>query len=66
MSEPYRIEYNPPLTLRNIIIWFDGTIRPWRGHNNCNCRWNFDGQIYSHLAPSLTKDKTLKETNKGG
>ncbi len=31
----------------NICIWWDGAIRPARGHNG-NCIWGFDGQVYYH------------------
>ena len=39
----------------NICIWFDGTIRPLKGHNG-NCRWTYDGQVYYHQ-PIKVKEK---------
>ena len=35
-------------TLTNICVWYDGTMRPMRGHDG-SCQWKFDGQIWSHL-----------------
>jgi hypothetical protein len=43
-----RVETGSVVMLHNIIIWFDGTIRPWRGHNQCSGRWEYDGQIHVH------------------
>jgi hypothetical protein len=34
--------------LHNMIIWFDGTLRPYRGHNQCSGVWRFDGQFHIH------------------
>jgi hypothetical protein len=36
-----------PLEINNICLWYDGTLRPGRGHSNC--KWTFDGQIWRHL-----------------
>ena len=33
---------------RNIAIWYDGTMRPARGHHG-NCQWFYDGQVFYHL-----------------
>lgn len=33
--------------VRNICIWYDGTMRPMRGHMGA-CKWEFDGQIFWH------------------
>ena len=33
---------------RNICIWWDGTMRPMKGHMGA-CGWKFDGQIWYHL-----------------
>lgn len=33
---------------KNICLWYDGTLRPMRGHV-AKCSWNFDGQIWWHL-----------------
>ena len=32
---------------KNICVWFDGTLRPGRGHHG-RCRWVYDGQVFSH------------------
>lgn len=32
----------------NICMWYDGTMRPAKGHNG-GCRWGFDGQVWFHL-----------------
>ena len=34
--------------IRNICTWYDGTMRPAKGHNG-GCRWRFDGQVWFHL-----------------
>lgn len=34
-------------TIRNICIWYDGTLRPAKGHHG-DCRWKFDGQVWYH------------------
>lgn len=39
---------NHLLRLTNICVWYDGTMRPGRGHNG-DCKWDFDGQIWWHL-----------------
>jgi hypothetical protein len=31
----------------NICLWYDGTMRPARGHIG-KCRWHFDGQVWWH------------------
>lgn len=33
---------------RNICSWWDGTMRPMKGHMGA-CGWKFDGQIWRHL-----------------
>lgn len=33
---------------RNMCMWYDGTIKPMRGHQGA-CGWKFDGQIWRHL-----------------
>lgn len=33
---------------KNIAIWFDGTLRPAKGHHG-GCRWFYDGQVFYHL-----------------
>ena len=35
-------------TYQNICTWYDGTLRPAKGHNG-GCRWRFDGQVWFHL-----------------
>lgn len=32
---------------KNVCLWYDGTIRPAKGHN-LHCRWHFDGQVWWH------------------
>lgn len=32
---------------KNICLWYDGTLRPMRGHK-AKCRWQFDGAIWWH------------------
>ncbi len=46
----YPSTYHPAEQLMvNIIIWTDGTIRPWRNHNNCSGVWVYDGQVFYHV-----------------
>lgn len=33
--------------VRNMCIWWDGTMRPMKGHMG-NCRWKFDGYFWVH------------------
>ena len=40
---------------QNICIWFDGTIRPMKGHNG-TCRWVYDGQVYYHQPTKANKE----------
>lgn len=48
----------PAITiLQNVIIWVDGTIRPWRGHNQCTGRWKYDGQVKYHDCSGLREEK---------
>lgn len=32
---------------KNICLWYDGTLRPMKGHI-AKCRWHFDGQVWWH------------------
>lgn len=41
-------KYEPMVIMKNIIIWFDGTVRPKCGHNDCTGRWIYDGQVFVH------------------
>lgn len=43
--------YEPMPIMQNIIIWYDGTIHPYRNHNQCTGKWEFDGQIFAHKCP---------------
>lgn len=35
------------LFCENVCLWWDGTLKPQKGHN-ATCSWLFDGQIYYH------------------
>jgi len=52
----------------NIALWYDGTLRPGRGHNG-TCRWGFDGQVWYHkgdkkLLTNSNNQSTMK-SNRG-
>ena len=53
MTDSYVSEYGTiggemTTVIRNICMWYDGTMRPAKGHNG-GCRWGFDGQVWFHL-----------------
>lgn len=60
---------NPVLqVIQNVAVWYDGTLRPGRGHDG-TCRWGFDGQVWYHkshrkLLTNLPTKSTMK-TNQG-
>ena len=54
MMESYVSEYGTiggemTTVIRNVCVWYDGTMRSAKGHNNGKCRWRFDGQVWYHL-----------------
>lgn len=58
------LPYGSLVFAQNVIIWLDGTIRPWRGHNDCSGVWVYDGQVFVHKDNS--SPKAPKGTADGG
>lgn len=56
-----RIDTANVMMTQNIAVWFDGTLRPAKGHNG-NCRWFYDGQVFYHTHDAwwLSKDKAWR------
>ena len=50
-----KIETSPVTILHNVIIWFDGTIRPHKNHHQCSGVWEYDGQVHYHVCKRTKK-----------